>query len=228
MKKLFLLLAVFLCPASSNAQAIPVNAMTYLPRLVEAQREYWASAPIPDFMAGQVEQESCITLKHSKCWNPNAQLKTSREWGRGLGQVTTAYRADGSVRFDTQAELRSQFKELSGWTTERWADPDYQIRAIVLQDRTLFERAGWAFNDYERVAFTLSGYNGGFGGVLQDRRLCANTEGCNPDKWFGHVEKHSLKSKTPWNGYGKSAFEINREYVDQILNTRRFKYERYF
>lgn len=212
----------------ASAASVPQRAQQYLPILVEAQQQAWPDAPLPSFLAGQVEQESCISLTHSKCWNPTAQLRTSREWGRGLGQVTTAYRADGSVRFDKQEELRQEFASLRGWTTERWADPHYQLLAIVEMDHGIYRRQANAASDRDRLAFTLSAYNGGEGGVLQDRRLCANTSGCDPSRWDGHVARTSLKSKIPKPGYGKSFFAINREYVSNILDVRRQKYAPYF
>jgi hypothetical protein len=230
MKRLLLALivqAILSVPAAA-ADAVPARAAQYLPTLVGAQRSIWPGAPMPSFLAAQVEQESCITLKHSKCWNPTAQLKTSREWGRGLGQVTTAYRTDGSVRFDKQEELRQQFPSLRGWTTARWSDPTYQLTAIVEMDKSIYGRQRDAADPIEQLKFTLSAYNGGEGGVLQDRRLCANTKGCDPSRWTGHVERTSLKSKIASKGYGKSFFAINREYVTNILDVRRPKYERFF
>lgn len=229
MRRLLLALLVHLAASAPAAAAdVPDRAKQYLPTLVSAQATIWPGAPMPSFLAAQVEQESCITLTHSKCWNPTAQLKTSREWGRGLGQVTTAYKADGSVRFDKQAELRQQFPSLRGWTTAKWADPAYQLTAIVEMDKSIYGRQRDAASDRDRLSFTLSAYNGGEGGVLQDRRLCANTSGCDPSRWAGHVERTSLKTKVAAKGYGKSFFAINREYVTNILDVRRPKYERYF
>lgn len=210
------------------AQNVPARALLYLPMLVEQQRTIWPDAPIPSFLASQVEQESCISLTHSKCWNPTVQLKTSREWGRGLGQVTTAYRADGSIRFDKQAELRSQFPSLRGWTTDMWADVRYQLTAIVEMDKSIYRRTLNAATTIDRLSFTLSAYNGGVGGVLQDRRLCGNTANCDPSRWAGHVARTSLKSKVPHPGYRQSFFSINREYVSNVLTLRRPKYDRFF
>lgn len=230
MKRLLLALLaqVVLSVPAAAADAVPTRANQYLPTLVGAQRSIWPDAPMPSFLAAQVEQESCISLKHSKCWNPTAQLKTSREWGRGLGQVTTAYRADGSVRFDTQEELRKKFVSLRGWTTAKWADANYQLTAIVEMDKSIYGRQRDTATTRDRLSFTLAAYNGGEGGVLQDRRLCSNTKGCDPSRWAGHVELTSLKSRVPQKGYGKSFFEINREYVTNILDVRRPKYEPYF
>lgn len=224
----FLIALLMLFPMLVAADTVPANAKQYLPTLVDAQRSIWPDAPMPSFLAGQVEQESCISLKHSKCWNPTAQLKTSREWGRGLGQVTTSYRADGTVRFDKQEELRQKFPSLRGWTTAKWADATFQMTAIVEMDKSIYSRQRDAATDRDRLGFTLAAYNGGEGGLLQDRRLCANTKGCDPSRWDGHVEHTSLKSKVATKGYGKSFFEINREYVTNILDVRRYKYEPYF
>lgn len=210
------------------AHDVPERALQYAPILVEAQREHWPDAPYPWYLAGLVEQESCITLRHSKCWNPNVQYRTSREWGRGLGQVTTVWRADGSVRFDKQAELRRQYVSLSGWTSERWADPNYQLTAVVEMNKGTFRRIVGASTVLDHIAFTLSAYNGGLGGVNQDRRLCDNIPGCDPGRWFGHVADHSLKSKRPQSGYSRSFFEINRGHVHNVMHVRMEKYEPFF
>lgn len=203
---------------------LPSGAREHAPTLVEVQRRSWAEAPEPHTLAGQVEQESCISLRHSKCWNPRAELKTSREYGFGLGQITVAYRADGSVRFNKFEELRKEVPALRSWT---WAERyriDYQLLAVVEMDRMLFGTFKDAATLRDRWAFTLSAYNGGKGGVTQDRLLCRNTPGCDPSRWFGHVEHTSLKTRRVNPGYGKSAFEINREYPVLILDVRRPKY----
>lgn len=207
---------------------VPARAKEYLPTLVQVQQASWPDAPSPSFLAGQVEQESCVTLRSSKCWNPRAELKTSREWGVGLGQFTRAYRADGSIRFDTISSLAAAHEELQGWSWALRYDARYQLQAIVLMDRDLYRQQRSAATDADRLAFTLSAYNGGNAGLLQDRRLCGNTTGCNPGQWFGNVEHTSLKSRQAHRGYGQSFFNINREYVANILNVRRFKYEPYF
>jgi membrane-bound lytic murein transglycosylase MltF len=74
----------------------------------------------------------------------------------------------------------------------------------------------------------LAAYNGGLGGLAQDRRLCRATPGCDQSKWTGHVEKTSYKAKIAVKGYGKSFFEINREYVRNVMNIRKAKYTGYF
>lgn len=205
--------------------AVPAKAVRYAPVLVEKQRARWPEAPAPWTLGGLVEQESCITLKHRRCWDPRAELKTSREYGFGLGQITVAYNADSSVRFDKFAELKAQYASLHAW---RWAeryDAGYQLTAIVEMTHGLWRRVPPAATADDRWAFTDASYNGGLASLLQDRRLCANSQACDPQRWFGHVETHSLKSRKPQPAYGgRSWFEINRGHVRNVLKIRRAKY----
>lgn len=210
---------------------VPKGAEVYAPVLVEKQREVWPRAPEPYTLGGLVEQESCISLTHSKCWNPRAELKTAREYGFGFGQVTIAYRADGSERMNVFNELRRQHDSLRDWTWANRYDPGYQLTAIVEMTLGIWRRLavdpGATVTD--QWAFTLSSYNGGVGGLLQDRRLCSNTSGCDPSRWFGNVELTSLKSKVPQPGYaGQSWFEINRKHARNVLTLRRDKYKAFW
>ena len=230
--RILLAIVMLLSAAPAGAQDVrtyvPKGAAELLPKVVETQYRIWPDAPMPSFLAAQIEKESCISLTHSRCWNPRAQLRTSREWGYGLGQTTIAYRADGSVRFNKQAELREQYASLRGWTDDKKFDVTYQITALVEMDKGIWRRVLDAASERDRLAFTLSAYNGGESGVRQDRLLCRNTNGCDPATWFGNVEHHSLKSRTPNPGYGESAFKINRGYIHQVLDVRRPKYEPFF
>lgn len=220
-------LLLLVLPWAAQAQAVPDRAQLYAPALVTAQRAAWPVAPKPWTLAGLVEQETCITLRHSSCWNPNAQLRTSREQGVGLGQFTRAWTANGALRFDTLSELAAKHPSLRGWGWHNWGDPHYQLTAIVEMNLALWRRiasAPGATVD-DQWAFVLASYNGGINGLLQDRRLCSNTRGCDADRWFGHVENTSLKSRTPAPGYGgRSFYQINREHVRNVLTVRREKY----
>lgn len=197
---------------------MPPLAYTFAPLLVMVQALLWPAAPQPEVMAAQIERETCITLTHRTCWSPRAELKTSRENGVGFGQVTRAFNADGSLRFDKQAELRAAHPELRDWTWGRRYDPMLQLQGLVLMDRTGYARWGrLATTEQDAWGFTLSGYNGGDGGVGKDRLLCAKVPGCDPARWFGNVELHSTKSRAKWQGYGESPYSINRGYVRQVL-----------
>jgi len=207
---------------------LPKNAYTHIPELARVIKELEYPIYLPQFVAGLIEQESCITLRHSRCWSPTAELKTSREYGFGLGQITVAYNTDGSERFNIFKELKAQ-KGFEDWDWNDRFNPKYQIRGIIVKLRSTdsflkFEKA----DEYEAIAFLLSAYNGGAGHVLKDRQICLRKEGCDPSRWFGHVELDSVKSKTPQPAYGnQSFFQINRKYAPRVLGERMHKYTWY-
>jgi hypothetical protein len=210
---------------------MPTGAELYAPVLVERQRAIWPPAPEPWTIAGLIEQESCITLRHSKCWNPYAELKTHREYGFGMGQITVAYHPDGSERFNIFTELTTAHASLRDWKWEQRHDAGYQLTAIVEMTRAIWRRLNTDLGatNTDHWAFVLAAYNGGTGGLLQDRRLCRNTPGCDAKRWFGHVELTSVKSRVPQKGYGnRSWYEINRSHVKNVLTVRRAKYQRFW
>lgn len=206
----------------AHAGELPVGAIKYLPVLKAEQQRLWPDHPRPVLLAGLVEQESCASLRSRSCWNPGAQLKSAREEGAGVGQITRAYRADGTVRFDALADLRAQYAGELGtlsWSTV-YERPDLQLRALVLMSRDSARqfRAAPAM-----LEFGDSGYNGGPAGVQRERRACALAARCDPGLWFGNVELHCLKSRTALYG-GRSACDINREHVRNVLEVRPAKY----
>lgn len=229
------LLAVALITASlvfvagARAADLPKNAQKYLPALDDQINVVWPTMPQRSVMGALIEQETCISLKHSKCWNPRAELKTSREYGFGLGQLTIAYRSDGSVRFNKWQELKDKYAELANWEWESRYDASMQMRAILLMNRECFGRImKLKLTDSNALAMCDAAYNGGFGSVLNDRRLCAARPGCDPDVWFGNVELYSQKSRQKWHGYGKSPYDINREHVLNVMVVRRPKYAQWW
>jgi hypothetical protein len=207
-------------------QGMPPLAYQHLPALVEEQRRLWPAMPLPSALASTVEQETCITLKHRRCWSPRAELKTRREYGVGLGQVTVAYHADGSERFNVWRDLRIKHRqELAGWTWENRYEARYQLRALVLK-----EKAGHAAvakhgaTVLDGIAFMANAYNAGPGMLAKSRAACARTAGCDPSRWFGHVEKVGGPAKVAIKGYSKSFFEISRDYVRNVAVVRRQRY----
>lgn len=198
--------------------AMPKLAEVYLPLLIATATTTWPSAVEPWVMAAQIEKETCISLTHSKCWSPRAELKTSRENGIGFGQFTRAYTASGDIRFDKISELRdANPKELSGWGWENRYDPEYQMKALILADAKSYARfASLAATPMDAWRFTLSGYNGGDSAVLKSRLMCKAVKGCDPGVWYDNVELYSNKSRVKWQGYGQSAHDINRGYVRRI------------
>lgn len=213
-------------PFTIMGQTLPENAKKYLPVLKEVVTQKWPGAKPYSVFAGQVEQESCISLKNSKCWNPRAELKTSRENGIGFGQLTVAYNKDGTERFNTFKDVQRLDKDLKGWSWEERWDSRRQLIALIALDKAMEAKLPKSipWESMNRMAFVLAAYNGGAGGILNDRRLCVEKPDCDPNTWFGNVELYSFKQKIKIQGYGKNFFEINREYPRLILLQRRTKY----
>jgi hypothetical protein len=187
------------------------------------------STPKAQYLGSLIELESCIHLKHSRCWNPKSRLKSAREEGAGLGQITKAFKPDGTIRFDALSELKHKYpKELSELSWQVVYDrPDLQIRALTLMMRDNYQYFNkHVKNPYDAYAFADAAYNGGVGGVNHERRACKLASWCNPDLWFNNVEKLCLKSKVALYG-NRSACDINREHVQDVINTRSAKYALY-
>lgn len=201
----------------ANASEIPVNAKQHLPTLMSEQFKHWPSMPMPSALAGQVDKETCKSSESPRCWSPKTELKTAREYGFGLGQLTV------TSHFDNFAAAKKLDSSLRDWQWADRYDAARQLRTMVIMDRVAYFRLP-NIDPTERLAMTLATYNGGAGGLSSDRRICGQVPGCDPNRWFGHVELHSLKQKTKVTGYGKSFFEINREYVRDIVYVRRLKY----
>lgn len=206
---------------------VPTGAAIYGPVLKAEQVRLWSGHAEPSMLAALVEQESCVTLHSARCWNPAARLKTSREEGAGMGQITRAYRPDGSLRFDSLDAVKSLDPSLSAWSWSNvYQRPDLQLRAIVAMNRDCARRIAPMVHD-QRTALDMcdAAYNGGYAGMQAERRACGLRAGCDPQRWFVHVENVCLKSKTKNPGYGASACDINREHVRMVSQVRRPKYE---
>ena len=207
-----------------HADEFPSNAKLYLPMLKAEQQAYWADMSLPSALGAQIEQETCSSLKSKRCWSPRVELRTSRERGVGLGQITK------TARFDALSEVvASNRQALAGWGWEsNLYDPKYQLRALVLKDKQGWSVMHGTASDSDRLAFTFASYNGGIGGVMSDRKMCQAIRGCDSGRWFGNVEHTSLKAKKAVAGYGVSFFQVNRDYVRNVMVVRRARYAHYF
>ncbi|WP_051888055.1 hypothetical protein [Caballeronia sordidicola] len=209
---------------------LPPNASLYVPVLMVQQKDVWPQMTRPVLLAGQIEQETCVTLTSNGCWNTHAELKTSREYGFGLGQLTIAYNANGTERFNAFTETKALDPTLQTWQYSDRYNATMQLRALVVRNNL----ACWKYLHVDAetaddaYAMTFACYNGGLGGVYSDRKVCAATPGCNQGRWWGNVEMTSNKSKTPVAGYGQTFFQINRGYVRNIMLVRSAKYEPLF
>lgn len=233
MKRLVLLMLAW----ALSGQVLAQNVKTYIPPAAyewlpvihtEAQRVFPCS-PSLGYFGALGEQESCISLKHSKCWNTHSTLKTDRELGVGLFQLTKAFRKDGSVRFDTLSDLRNKYRsELNELSWDNVANRgDLQIRAMVLLVKDVYVGLHMVTASSERLKMTDSGYNQGLKAVYNDRQLCSLTKGCNPQVWDNNVEKTSSRAGIVIYGASTAEF-INREHVSNIFKLRLPKYDAYY
>ncbi|GKW40971.1 transglycosylase SLT domain-containing protein [Pectobacterium parvum] len=184
-----LLITLFLSPmlfsAMVCADTIPRAAQAYRSDVIRSARLDWGmNAPIADF-AAQLHQESG--------WNPRA---VSPVGAQGLAQFmpTTSDWFSGIV-----PELRAN----------QPFNPAWAIRALTGYDRWLWTRIS-ASNDCERMAMTLSSYNGGLGWLQRDKQRAKIAEK-DILRWFDHVETVNA-------GRSAANWRENRHYPDRILH----------
>lgn len=224
---MIVLLVLFTTNAMS-AEVIPKNYPLYSDTLYSEILRLFPELQTPSVIGALIEHESCISLTHSKCWNPKSSLKTAREEGAGLPQLTRAYNASGTLRFDTLSELVQRYpkelKELS-WSNV-YDRPDLQIRAMLLLYKSNFNQfKNKQIDYYDILAFSDAAYNGGYGGVYKDMQICMMMKNCNQRIWFNNVETTCSKSKAAIYA-GRSACDINRHHVSDVLRSRFDKYTR--
>jgi len=188
---LIVALILGLCGRKASAADIPRAAEQHRATLIRTAHAVWGlDAPIAVF-AGQIHAESR--------WNPNAK---SQAGAQGLAQFMPATAAWlPTVAPDTGEPMPY--------------NPGWAIRALVTYDLWLWKRTR-ADSDYERMAFTLSKYNGGETRLKREMRM-AEANGYSPGRWFGHVEHFNA---------GRSAANKreNREYPRKILQDFQWRY----
>lgn len=234
MLKIFLLLVFVLSTLSASKcsikTTIPINAEKYMD-LVYNKVSTVIPEVSPTIFGSLIEQESCVRICGNgywakRCWSPISELKNDREQGVGFGQITRTWRKDGSVRFDTLRNLKRKYpKELKELTWDNIKEkPELQAVAMVLLWRDNFRY----FKDVplleDRIAFADSAYNGGFRFLNKERSRCKFTDGCDPNKWFGNVEI-TTSARASSKMYGRTAWDINREHVRNVMKVRGNKYK---
>lgn len=215
MRTLIVIAAILLSnclPAYGQPTIISAKALVYLPVLQNKIDTYWPELTLPQIIAGQIEQESQ--------WNPKATLKTSRELGRGLAQMTI------TPSFNIYKDAVTM-KPLKTWDYKKDPyNPANQLTFAVLTNRSNFKQVSrWFNNDTERFAGALIAYNAGMGTVLQ-RRALAIRQGKENGKWFGGLDGVRLpyeKRKL----YGRNLGDMRNEYPVVIFK-RSEKYVSYF
>jgi hypothetical protein len=185
----------------------------------------------PFYFPALIEQESCVRLCGNnywsrRCWSPKSRLKTKREEGAGFFQLTRVFTKTGMVKWDTIDILRKRYpKQLHklNWNNV-YNRPDLQILAGLLLWRKNFYMLSKFIPLEERIAFADSMFNGGYYYLNKERKKCKLVKSCDPDKWFGNVEK--IKSRRAIRKlYGnRTAWDINRDHVRKVLKIRMPKY----
>lgn len=209
---------------------IPPQAFEYRDIIYKEINLYFSGISEINYVPSLIEHESCISLKHNRCWKPTSELRSKREQGLGLGQVTRTFKEDGSIRFDTLANLKNAYKEElreASWDTLK-NRPDIQVRMIILLLRSDYKQL-YSLNDTTaRLQMTDSAYNGGIRDVHRSRRACGLSKNCDPQLWFDNTENYIQKSNKVLYG-NRSAIDINKHHVHDVFRNKLPKYnQQYF
>lgn len=207
------------------AATIPAQAHQYLPILKDMRVKHWPTHLMPEVLAGQIEHESGCPSMPKKCWNPKARLKSAREEGAGFPQITKAYRADGTLRFDALAEIKAQHPDelLALHWGNVYVRPELQLLVVVLKNRDNWGTFRSIKDPEQRLLFAIKSYNRGIGGVMAEIKKCKATQGCNPQRFTGHVGNICTASWKPIYG-AQSPCSISLKYVADVVVHRSPKY----
>ena len=195
--------------AVPGAHAAPLDAARpYLPVLSQSLDKAWPAAPMRHITAGQIEQESS--------WKEKATLRTSRELGRGLVQMTIAYDSTGRERFNIYRDA-VRYKQLQGWDWQR--EPysvRHQLAFLALQDCANFSRVRpYSVDDVESWKCALVCYNAGAGRWLQ-RLKNARLRGLPTNRWDGGLALAYSKGESALL-YGRPLYAAVNEYPAVIF-----------
>lgn len=178
-------------PAPADMDTAPTNARKYKRTMVSVAHAFWGlDAPIATFGA-QVHQESG--------WNEQA---VSPVGAQGLAQFMPS----------TADWIDDVYPDLG---PHQPFNPTWALGALVRYDKHLYERVGGR-GECNRMAFTLSAYNGGEKWVQRDK-AAATADGKDPNQYWGHVELYN-------GGRNAAAWKENRGYPSRILKTLQPKY----
>jgi len=230
---ILLLMTMYLYSQSYPVKTyIPERAFKYMPMVHKESLSLLGNEINPSYFDSLIEQESCVRLGGNgywarKCWSPTSELKTALENGIGLCQVTRAWKKDGRLRFDTLENLRRKYpKELHKLTWDNIKEkPELQIRAMTLLWRDNFRLLSSNVSIDNKIAFSDSAYNGGFKYLNRERKACKLRDNCDSTIWFNNVELiKSGRAKRKLYG-NRTAWDINRDHVKNVLKIRWHKYK---
>lgn len=177
--------------ALPTVRGIPQNALRYRAELIRNARAVWGlDAPTATF-ASQIHQESG--------WRADAKSPVGAQ---GMCQFMPST-ADWIAKLYPELAAREPY------------NPSWALRALVTYDRYLWDRLE-AASPCDRMAMSLSSYNGGLGWVRRDAKLAAG-QGLAPDRWWDNIETvNAGRTAANWNE--------NRGYPRRILRLLTPKY----
>lgn len=229
---LLLIITVTLYGGCPIRTTIPANSEKYTPLVYKESLKLLPRVP-PYYFSALIEQETCVQLCGNsywarRCWNPKVELKTKREQGVGLGQLTRAWNRRGQLRFDSLYAIKVKHPKLLrevSWNNIK-SRPDLQIKSLILLWGDNLRYLSNKIPETDLIAFTDSSYNGGFKYLNIERSICKLRKNCNPDLWFGNVAI-TKSGRARKKLYGKrTAWDINRNHVNNVINLRLNKYKK--
>lgn len=186
-------LATLLLAAGPAHGQVPAAAQPYRADLTRQARLVWGlDAPVSVF-AAQIHQESS--------WRPDAVSRVGAEGMAQFMPATARWWCEISRMSPAECQPRN---------------PVWAMRALVGYNRWLWDRVSNTAGECDRMAFTLSAYNGGLGWVQRDRRL-ATEHGLDASRYWGHVETVNA-------GRAQWAIRENRDYPRRILHQHAPRY----
>ena len=162
------------------------------------------AAPRPPVLVAAFNEETAragaspedIKQYEAQVWQESAWRQYAEsKYAQGPTQFTPPTRSDWYPRTTPSCE------------GVHWSDPNCAFRAQILY-MTVLRRPYKTSPDV--WAFGQAAYNGGPGWIKMERRLCAAIPGCDPRRWYGHVEKRCHPRRAAW------ACKENRDYPIRI------------
>jgi hypothetical protein len=210
MKKIMaIILCMFLLTSVCFGNEVVEKAKKYMPMVAKTLDDLWPTMPRKEIIPAQIGRESGF--------NPHATLKTSRELGRGFGQITITYTAAHKERFNNFRNAVTM-KGLKGWNWKK--DPynvQYQLMYLILSDKSNYNTARpFMINDDEAVKTMLVSYNAGDGRWII-RRTYAKAMGIPTDRWTGGLDRACKPSEKKTKVYGESLCQMVNDYPEIVF-----------
>jgi hypothetical protein len=182
--------------AESPVPAVPPGAVRYRPLLMQAWQYYFQFSQDPAIAFAQVHQESrfdCSAVSPGGSRGCAQFMPATAEWIQKL----------------LPAQIRATCPVASGCPM----DPRWAFSAMAEYDYRLFNEVAWAATLRDRWAFALTRYNGGSYVTGGERKACEANRGCNPKRYFDHVERFCGAT-----GRSVASCNENRQYPKIILD----------